>query len=121
MKKLLIALSLALATTGAYAKEEKAATPQQSKMADCNKEAKDQKMRGDERKAFMKICLSSKPAEVPAEAKVEAKKELTPQQMKMGNCNKEAKAKELKGPERKKFMSECLKGGAKSEKPGEKK
>ena len=89
-------------------------------MAECNKEASDQKMRGDERKAFMKICLS-KPAEVPAEAKVEAKKELTPQQMKMGNCNKEAKAKELKGPERKKFMSECLKGGAKSEKPGEKK
>ena len=112
MKKLLIALSLAIAATGAYAKDEKAATPQQSKMADCNKEAADQKMRGDERKAFMKICLSSKP-----EAKVEAKKELTPQQMKMGNCNKEAKAKEMKGADRKKIMSECLKGDAKSATP----
>ena len=69
-------------------------------------------MRGDERKAFMKICLSSKP-----EAKVEVKKELTPQQMKMGNCNKEAKAKEMKGADRKKFMSECLKGDAKSATP----
>jgi hypothetical protein len=63
MKKLLIALSLALAATGAYAKDEKAATPQQSRMADCNKEAKDKALKGDERKAFMKGCLSGKPAE----------------------------------------------------------
>lgn len=105
MKKLLIVLSLALAATGAYAKDEKAATPQQSKMAGCNKEAKDKDMKGDERKAFMKSCLSGKPAE--------AKKEMTPQQMKMANCNKEAKAKEMKGDERKKFMSGCLKGDAK--------
>lgn len=112
MKKLLIALSLALAATGAYAKDEKAATPQQSRMADCNKEAKD--MKGDERKAFMKSCLSGKPAaEAKTEAKTEAKKELTPQQQKMQDCNKEAKAKEMKGDERKKFMSGCLKGDAK--------
>ncbi|MBT9614186.1 MAG: phosphate starvation-inducible protein PsiF [Burkholderiales bacterium] len=108
MKKLLIALSLALAATGAYAKDEKAATPQQSKMAGCNKEAKD--MKGDERKAFMKSCLSNKPA---AEAKAESKKALTPQQQKMQDCNKEAKAKEMKGADRKKFMSGCLKGDAK--------
>ena len=30
------------------------------------------------------------------------------QQNKMGTCNAEAKTKELKGDERKKFMSECL-------------
>ena len=30
------------------------------------------------------------------------------QQNKMGTCNAEAKTKELKGEERKKFMSECL-------------
>ena len=29
----------------------------------------------------------------------------------MGLCNKEAGAKQLKGDERKKFMSECLKKG----------
>jgi hypothetical protein len=33
----------------------------------------------------------------------------TDQQNKMGACNAEAKTKELKGDERKKFMSECLK------------
>ncbi len=114
MKKLLIALSLALAATGAYAKDEKAATPQQSRMADCNKEAKAKDMKGDERKAFMKSCLSGKPAaEAKTEAKTEAKKELTPQQQKMQDCNKEAKAKDMKGPDRKKFMSGCLKGEAK--------
>ncbi len=31
------------------------------------------------------------------------------QQGKMKTCNAEAKAKSLKGPERKSFMSECLK------------
>ena len=40
--------------------------------------------------------------------KPEAKK-LTPQQQRMANCNKEAKAKALKGDARKKFMSACLK------------
>jgi len=30
------------------------------------------------------------------------------QQSKMGTCNADAKTKELKGDERKKFMSECL-------------
>ncbi len=32
------------------------------------------------------------------------------QQDKMKNCNKEAKEKAMKGDERKKFMSGCLKG-----------
>jgi hypothetical protein len=99
MKKLvsLIALGLALSVGGAYAAGPAAAAPadgktaQQSKMTTCNKEAGDKK--GDERKAFMKECLS-------------AKKETT-QQSKMTTCNKEAAGK--KGDERKKFMSECLK------------
>ncbi len=34
----------------------------------------------------------------------------TPQQERITTCNKEAGAKGLKGDERKKFMSECLKG-----------
>ncbi len=59
-------------------------------MATCNKEADGKK--GDERKAFMKECLS-------------AKKET--QQSKMKTCNAEATGK--KGDERKAFMSECLK------------
>ena len=32
----------------------------------------------------------------------------TDQQSKMGTCNADAKTKDLKGDERKKFMSECL-------------
>lgn len=36
----------------------------------------------------------------------------TAQQSKMGACNKEAGEKALKGDERKKFMSECLKAKA---------
>jgi hypothetical protein len=32
-------------------------TPQQQKMADCNKQAADKKVKGDERKAFMSSCL----------------------------------------------------------------
>ncbi len=48
-----------------------------------------------------------KPMEKAA-APVAAKK-LTPQQNKMRNCNKVAKEKKLKGLERRKFMSACLK------------
>ena len=75
-----------------------AATDQQNKMATCNKDATGKK--GDERKAFMKECLSKKP-----EAAAEAPK--NSQQSKMATCNKDATGK--KGDERKAFMSECLK------------
>lgn len=82
-----IAIAAALAAGSSFGAENK----QQTKMAECNKQAAGKK--GDERKAFMKECLS-------------AKKE-TPQQAKMKSCN--AQAKDMKGAERKKFMSECLK------------
>ena len=95
MKTFAAALMLALpfVFTSAHA-----ATEQQNKMATCNKEAGDRK--GDERKAFMKECLSSKPKVSEAQKA---------QQEKMKACNAEAKDK--KGDERKKFMSECLKKG----------
>jgi hypothetical protein len=35
---------------------------------------------------------------------------MTAQQQKMATCNKEAGDKKLAGDERKKFMSECLRG-----------
>ena len=92
MKPLLFAalLNLGLLVTTAHAADEaKKPTPQQTKMAECNKEAGDKK--GDERKAFMKTCLADK------------KKK---QQEKMSSCNKDAGDK--KGDERKKFMKECL-------------
>ncbi len=91
------ALSFAQTAAPAAAPADKAPTAQQSRMATCNQEAGDKK--GDERKAFMKSCLSGAKADGRAK-----------QQEKMKSCNKEAGDKALKGDERKKFMSECLKG-----------
>jgi hypothetical protein len=82
-----VAAVLAITVGTAHAADNK----QQSKMTECNAQATGKK--GDERKAFMKECLSTK-------------KE-SPQQAKMKTCN--AEAKDMKGDARKKFMSECLK------------
>lgn len=78
MRKFLTLLGLSLSLGLAYAaspatpaKPASAATPatpaipaakstQQNKMKTCNKEAADKKLKGDERKAFMKTCLSNK-------------------------------------------------------------
>ncbi|MDE2300013.1 MAG: hypothetical protein KGL99_02995 [Burkholderiales bacterium] len=83
-----LALSVACLSTTAYAADAPMGK-QQSKMAECNKDAADKK--GDERKTFMKTCLSAK--------------KMT-QQDKMKTCNADAKGK--KGDERKAFMKECL-------------
>ncbi len=108
MKNLLtmVALGLSLSLGMVHSADAKAKTAQQEKMATCNKDAAGKK--GDERKAFMKECLSAKSAEPAAAAASEPSKKAT-QQEKMKSCNKDAGAKKLKGDERKKFMSECLK------------
>ena len=116
MKKL-----IALACMGfAFAVSAPAfAGAQQEKMKGCNAEAKG--MKGDERKAFMSKCLK-KDYVLKSAAPAAEKKEAAPakptasaaapvkQQDKMKTCNADAKAKALKGDERKKFMSSCLKG-----------
>ena len=102
MNKLLstVALGLALTAGSAFAASHMGApmagashakTEQQTKMGTCNKEATGKK--GDERKDFMKTCLSGGHAMT--------------QQDKMKTCNVDAKG--MKGDERKKFMSGCLK------------
>ncbi|MFG6442319.1 PsiF family protein [Roseateles sp. LKC17W] len=98
MKHLTLAIALGCAALTAQA-ADKAPTVQQSKMAICNKDAGDKK--GDERKAFMKECLSAKPSDGAASAASS-----TPQQQKMKACNADAKGKA--GDERKAFMKECL-------------
>ena len=103
MKKIILAAVVALLSTQFSVAQ--AAGEQQNKMKECNAQAKDKK--GDERKAFMKECLSAKPA---AEAAAPAADKKTTQQEKMKSCNKDAGEKKLKGDERKKFMSGCLKG-----------
>jgi hypothetical protein len=80
-----------------------AAPQQQNKMKTCNERANAKRFgegKGEERKAFMKECLSAKP-----EKSEGGKKN---QQNKMKTCNKEAGEKKLKGEERKNFMSDCL-------------
>ncbi|MEW1784900.1 PsiF family protein [Arthrobacter sp. NPDC080086] len=67
---------------------------QQDKMKQCNMDAAGKK--GDERKAFMKGCLSDKPM---------AAKPMT-QQEKMAACSKANKGK--KGDEYKNAQKECL-------------
>ena len=63
LKHVLIAACLALPLAAVAADEKKPAekkemTPQQQKMASCNKDAGDKKLAGDERKKFMSSCLS---------------------------------------------------------------
>lgn len=77
-----------------------AAPAQQNKMKTCSAEATAKGLgegKGEERKAFMKECLSAKPVKAGGT-----------QQNKMKTCNKEAGEQNLKGEERKKFMSTCL-------------
>ena len=68
-----------------------AENPQQERMKACNQEAGDKK--GDERKAFMKTCLSAAPAKPES---------------KMAMCNK--KTAGMAKEERSKAQSECMKG-----------
>ena len=94
LASLLLPLSLSLgALSGAAVAAEP--TAQQSKMKTCNADAAGKK--GDERKAFMKECLSAKPA---------APEPRMTQQDKMKKCNADATGK--KGDDRKAFMKECL-------------
>jgi hypothetical protein len=72
------------------AAEAKAPNPQQEKMKTCNEQAGDKK--GEDRKAFMKTCLSAAPP---------------PKESKMAMCNK--KTAGLKAEERAKAQSECMK------------
>lgn len=98
LKHVFIAACLALPLLATAADEKKERTPQQQKMAACNKDAGEKNLKGDERKKFMSECLSG-----GGDSQGKAK-----QQEKMKACNKEAGEKSLKGDERKKFMSQCL-------------
>lgn len=112
MNKTLMAAVLVAATTmiglSAHAADAsaptKTLTPQQQKMKDCNAEAKTKALKGADRKAFMKTCLSGSSA-APAAASAKSA-----QQQKMKDCNAQAKTKGLSGADRKSFMSTCLKG-----------
>ena len=101
MKAMFVLVLSGLFACGAYAADSATATTkpattnsQQDKMTQCN--AKAGEMKGDERKAFMKTCLSAKPA--PA----------AKPQSKMAECN--AKTKGMSKADADKARSECMKG-----------
>ncbi|AOJ68674.1 MULTISPECIES: PsiF family protein [Burkholderia] len=85
-------LMAALLVGGVLATPAFAANSQQDKMKACNAQAAGKT--GDERKAFMKDCLSAKPAKKMS------------QQEKMKACNTQAAGKT--GDDRKAFMKGCL-------------
>ena len=57
-------------------------------------------LRGDDRKAYMKTCLSAKPAAAASTG--------NSQQQKMKTCNADATAQKLTGADRKTYMKTCL-------------
>lgn len=91
-KNLAIAIISALFSVTSFPALAK--TPQQEKMVSCNQEASTKTLKGDERKVFMKSCLSAEP-------------EVAAPKSTMAACNKASAGK--KGDERKTFMSGCLK------------
>ena len=110
MRKIALAVCLALACSPfAVAQDKKdskdqpkkapsaAQKKQQARMKDCNEQAGAKKMEGDERKKFMSACLKGD-------------EKMSAQQSRMKDCNRQASDKKMKGDDRKKFMSACLKG-----------
>jgi hypothetical protein len=87
---------LALGAAEAALAQDTSENSQQQKMGSCNADAKAKNLTGDDRKAFMKTCLSAKKG--------------NSQQEKMKSCNADAKTKGLTGADRKAFMKTCLSG-----------
>ncbi len=132
IKTLLVAAMLAcFATTTAYAADS-SMTPQQ-RMKECGPMTKG--MTKEQRSVFMKQCLSKSGHEAAmagkshvsaaageskakadkkmkgAETKAKTSSKQVAQREKMKACNADAKAKKMKGADRKIFMKSCLTGG----------
>lgn len=95
MKRFAILLACAAVAFGAQA------TPQQDKMKACNAEAKTNGKKGDDRKAFMKECLSGGAA--PAAAAPSS-----------ATCDKSAADKKLHGAAAKSHVKKCMADAAAS-------
>jgi hypothetical protein len=100
----LVAMGAALAVVAGQAALAQATheNSQQEKMTACNADATTKGLKGDDRKAFMKTCLSTEGAAPAAKG--------NSQQEKMKSCNADATTQGLKGADRKAFMKTCLSG-----------
>lgn len=101
MTVLVLALGTAWLPTAQAADEAKAATPQQMRMKNCNKEAGEQQLKGDARKSFMSSCLSGKSAGM-------AKGPANPDHPECAARAKDANGKPLAGAARASFMKKCV-------------
>ena len=112
------ALLISMMGVGYVAAEDKPLSAQQQKMVSCNQQAKDKAVKGAERKTFMSSCLKGQSTAAAAAPVAAAPTDMPAahqtQQEKMKSCSADAKAKTLKGADRKTFMSGCLKGTATS-------
>ncbi len=97
MKRIAILLACTAIAFGAQA------TPQQDKMKSCNAEAKTNGKTGDDRKAFMKECLSGGAAAAPAAAAPST-----------AACDKSAADKKLHGAAAKSHIKKCMADAAAS-------
>ena len=110
-------MAFTLFAAPAYAQDEPTKKPpsekqlaQRAKMKNCNAEAKTQGLKGDDRKAFMKTCLTGGTPDSTGSTEAMPAPS-SDQKAKMKACNTEAKEKALKGDERKTFMKDCLTAG----------
>jgi len=71
---------------------------QQEKMKTCNADASTKGLKGADREAYMKTCLSHEGTATKGNS----------QQEKMKTCNADANTKGLKGADRQTFMKSCL-------------
>jgi hypothetical protein len=119
MHAMLAALTAILLVAGTAAAEDKAPSAQSQRMKDCNAQAAEKKLAGDDRRHFMSECLKTHGAGHNGDHDKAARPHgssdgHSAQSEKMKTCNQEAGAKNLHGDERRQFMSQCLKGEKKS-------
>jgi hypothetical protein len=93
---------VALLAPAAVALAADQATPQQNKMATCNKQASAQSLSGDARKSFMSQCLSASGGSQPAASTAAMSKEQS--------CAADADQKKLAGASRTSFIKKCIGG-----------
>jgi hypothetical protein len=93
----IVCVAAAIASSPTLAQTTKPPTPaqaaQQQRMASCNSEASDRKLKGDARQSYMSACLSGK----------------LNQNTLMKVCNGQATQDKLASDARKTYLSTCLK------------
>ena len=87
MKTICTALFLGVFAVAAHAQQGGAA--QQQRMKDCNAQASQKRLNGDERQRFVSSCVATAAQSA---------------------CSRRAGERKLKGDARRKFMTECLRG-----------